>query len=356
MLRKQQTGVFHYDFYVNAVRYRGSTKTKLESKARKVEDRIKARAYERGPLFAMAKAPKLIEFGAKRFIPWVDESNRLGPKTRKYYNVGWELLKQTNLMYFLIDRITSDMIDRMKFVGKKKIEVSAAYRNQARRTLSRILHLAVDWKIMPNCPRVHLEPENERDELITPEREAVLLKHAGQTLADVIIMVQDTGGRPEEVFRIRIEDVHLDQQHIFNPYGKTKNSRRYLPISDRMVDLLERRCGDREDGWLFPSDSKCGHLTTVAKMFRIARKKAGVPSTVVLYSARHTFGTDLQGQSKNLAVTMKAMGHSSPKTTMRYQHPEYVEVAREAINCRNATNAVGQVLVKGSSGGLRESA
>ena len=97
-------------------------------------------------------------------------------------------------------------------------------------------------------------------------------------------------------------------------------------------------------------------LTTVAKMFRISRKKGGLPNTVVLYSARHTFGTNLQERSKNLAVTMKAMGHSSPKTTMRYQHPEYVEVARKAINCRNATNAVGQVLVKGSSGGLRETA
>lgn len=209
---------------------------------------------------------------------------------------------------------------------------------------------------MPYCPKVHLEPENEREELMTPEREALLLKHAGRTLGDVIIMVQDTGARPEEIFRIRIENIHLGEYHIFNPHGKTKNSKRYFPISDRMVELIQRRCGDRKEGWLFPSDAKCGHLTTVAKMFRIARRKAGLPNTVVLYSARHTFGTDLQDQSKNLAVTMKAMGHSSPKTTMRYQHPEYVDVAREAINRRNAANAVGQVLVKRSSEGLRKSA
>lgn len=165
-------------------------------------------------------------------------------------------------------------------------------------------HLAVDWKIMPYCPKVHLEPENEREELMTPEREALLLKHAGRTLGDVIIMVQDTGARPEEIFRIRIENIHLGEYHIFNPHGKTKNSKRYFPISDRMVELIQRRCGDRKEGWLFPSDAKCGHLTTVAKMFRIARRKAGLPNTVVLYSARHTFGTDLQDQSKNLAVTM----------------------------------------------------
>lgn len=347
MLLRQPNGIFRYDFYVNGVRHRGSTKTTLESKAEKIEDRIKARAYERGPLFTTTKASRLIDFGARRFIPRVDESNRLALGTQKYYKVGWEIVKQTNLVHYPIDRITSDMIDRLKFVGKKKSEVSPAYRNQARRTLSRILHLAVDWKVMPNCPRVHLERENEREQLITPEGEALLLQHAGPTLRDVIVLVQDTGARPEEVFRIRVEDVHLDQHHIFNPHGKTKNSRRYLPISDRMVEMLQRRCGDGKEGWLFPSDSKCGHLTTVAKMFRIARKKAGLPDSVVLYSARHTFGTDLLDESKNMAVTMKAMGHGSTRMMMRYQHPEYVDVARAAINRRNAAN-LGQVLVKRS--------
>jgi integrase len=82
-------------------------------------------------------------------------------------------------------------------------------------------------------------------------------------------------------------------------------------------------------------------------MFRIARKKAGLPDLVVLYSARHTFGTDLLDESKNMAVTMKAMGHGSTRMMMRYQHPEYVDVARAAINRRNAAN-LGQVLVKRS--------
>ncbi len=53
---------------------------------------------------------------------------------------------------------------------------------------------------------------------------------------------------------------------------------------------------------------------------------------------------------------MKAMGHGSLKMMMRYQHPEYVDVAREAINRRNSTRALGQVLVKRSSEELEEGA
>jgi integrase len=99
--------------------------------------------------------------------------------------------------------------------------------------------------------------------------------------------------------------------------------------------VLKRRAGDRKVGWLFPAKSKSGHLTTVAKAFARARKKAGLPSTVVLYSARHTFGTTVLEETKNPAVTMKAMGHGSARMMMRYQHPEYVEAVRRVINRRN---------------------
>jgi integrase len=234
-----------------------------------------------------------------------------------------------------LDQITSEATDRLRFTGTRRKELSASYRNQGLRTLSRALHLAVQWKVISHAPRIHLAAENEREEMITPEREEALLKHAGPTLGDVIIVCQDTGARPEEVFRMCIEDIDWDQQSIFNRHGKTKNSKRHLPISDRMQPMLKARAGDRKEGWIFPSDSKCGHLTTVSKMFARARELAALPKSVVLYSARHTFGTTVLEETQNAAVTMRVMGHGSAKMMMRYQHPEYVEAVRRAINRRN---------------------
>ena len=154
-----------------------------------------------------------------------------------------------------------------------------------------------------------------------------------------------TGARPEEIFRLRIEDIHWDERWIFNRCGKTKNSKRYLPISDRMLPLLQARAKGEKEGWVFPSKSKCGHLTTVAKGFARARELAGLPKTVVLYSARHTFGTTVLEETHNPAVTMKAMGHGSARMMMRYQHPEYVEAVRLAINRRNESlNGFGPTL------------
>ena len=75
-------------------------------------------------------------------------------------------------------------------------------------------------------------------------------------------------------------------------------------------------------------------------MFAIARKRARLPNSVVLYSARHTFGTDFLEGTENPAVTMGVMGHTNPKM-VSYQHPEYTQAARQAINRRNLRNGFG---------------
>jgi integrase len=340
-LFQKDNGIWYYTFYVGNRRYRKSTSTKSESKARKIESVAFARAQELGPQAVTAKAPRLLDFGEKRFLPWVNEARGLKPRSRRYYLRGWELLRRTPIVNMPIDRISSEIIDRLALSGTKRAQISPSYRNQALRTLARALHLAVEWKVVQQAPRVHLEEETGREELITPEREKLLLRHAGPTLRFVIITVQDTGGRPDEIFRLRVEDIDWEQLQIFNRYGKTKKSKRWLLISDRMVEELKLLVAGRTEGWLFVSDSKCGHLTTVSKMFGIARKRAGLPNSVVLYSARHTFGTDVLEGTKNPAVTMDVMGHTNPKMMMRYQHPEYVQAAREAINRRNLRNGFG---------------
>jgi hypothetical protein len=85
------------------------------------------------------------------------------------------------------------------------------------------------------------------------------------------------------------------------------------------------------EGWVFPSKrAKCGHLTTVARQFQNARKDAGLPDDLVLYCARHGFGTEMYRATKNLFAVMKAMGHAAVATTMKYQHQDIDEIAHVA--------------------------
>jgi site-specific recombinase XerC len=71
-------------------------------------------------------------------------------------------------------------------------------------------------------------------------------------------------------------------------------------------------------------------LTTVAKQFEKVRKEAGLPNDLVLYCARHGFGTEMYRATKNLFAVMNVMGHTTVSTTMKYQHQNIDEVAAVA--------------------------
>ena len=87
--------------------------------------------------------------------------------------------------------------------------------------------------------------------------------------------------------------------------------------------------------WVFPSKkAKSGHLTTVAKQFRDARRLAGLPDSLKLYGARHAFATYAVEATGNVFAVADVMGHEDLKTTRIYQHPELGAI-RDAIDQRN---------------------
>jgi len=114
--------------------------------------------------------------------------------------------------------------------------------------------------------------------------------------------------------------------------SKTEEGRRRVPMSNRVFDVLKQRCGEKREGWVFPSKrAESAHLTTVAKRFREARVKAGLPEDLVLYCGRHDYGTRILKRTGNLAAVMRTMGHKDVKTAMQYQHPE-LEIVRAVLD------------------------
>jgi len=190
----------------------------------------------------------------------------------------------------------------------------------------------IAWGLIGGVPRIRLMKEIGRSIRLDEEAERKLLAYARQPLRDVIILMRDTGMRNrKELFRMRIENLDWNTSTIFVPDSKTPTGRRYIPMSDRVLDVLMIRCGERREGWVFPANSAAGHLTTLDKQFRAARKAAGLPKNLVLYSARHDFGTRVLQKTGNLAAVMRVMGHSDPRIAMHYQHPD-LELIRHGLN------------------------
>src|ERR1051326_3413878 len=185
-------------------------------------------------------------------------------------------------------------------------------------------------------PKIRLMKEVGRSVRLNEEAERKLLLYADQPLRDVIVLMRDTGMRNrKELFRMRIDDLDWNNRMIFVPDSKTPTGRRHIPMSKRVLDALRVRCGERQEGWVFPAKSSEGHLTTVDRQFRKARKAAGLPKNLVLYSARHDFGTRVLHKTGTLAAVMRLMGHSDPRVAMQYQHPE-LEVIRQGLNSQTS--------------------
>ena len=328
LFKKKNSKFFWYDFTVRGERYRGSTEETNEKRASKIAGLKLARAME-GSDPLDRKAPTLREHSTK-FFEWV-ETARLEFATRRYYTNGWRLLEATSIAGMRLDRITADEAEALRFSG------SASNGNNALRTLRRMLSKAKDWKLIREVPEFKLFKEEGRALRLDDLAESKLLPVAEQPLKDVIVLMRETGMRnARELYRLRVENIDWTNHLIFNPNSKTAKGRRFIPISDRAMEILKSRCGERKEGWVFQSRYKGKPIGAawVNRQWVKARRAAGLPEDLVLYCARHDFGSYLLSKTGNLKAVMDTMGHADVKSAMTYQHPE-MELVRAAINARH---------------------
>lgn len=329
--RRKGSKYWLVDFVVNGQRFRKSTRATTKTRAMEVAaDFIKA-AQEGDAPVRRGPSPILSVFASEKFLPFVDRS-QLDPDTKAYYKNGCRLLKESTIAGWRMDRVTTADAETLAFSG------SGSNANCALRTLRRMLSLAKEWRSISDAPRIKLREEKERSAVFTSEREKALLDVAPQPLRDVFLISQDSGLRPDEIIRLKWDNILWDKHLIFNPDGKTDKSRRYVPLSDRVRSLLRARAQGAKGAWVFPSPrKKDAHITysPILRQFTKAREDAGLPKEIVLYSARHSFATDMLDRTGNLILVQRLLGHESVTTTQKYLHPEMKGVA-EMVNERNA--------------------
>jgi len=318
---------------VRGRRYRGSTQETKADRASKVAGLKLAQVVEETD--PLPKKPSTFAEFAERFLTWITDA-RLESQTKRYYRNGWRMLNTTAVVNMSVGETTNDHVERLKFHG------SLANTNCALRTLRRMLHKAEEWRLIARAPQVKLMKEHGRSLRLDDEAERKLLaaadgckwrKRTRNLFRDIVILMRDTGMRNQrELYRMRIENLDRENRLIFVPDSKTAEGRRLVPMSRRVFEILSERCGTKQEGWVFPSTrSASGHIRSIDRLVRQARAKAGLPKELVLYCARHDYGTRILMRTGNLAAVMKTMGHSDVKTAMHYQHPE-LEIVRAALD------------------------
>jgi integrase len=329
-------GSYWYEFIFEGRRIRRPAKTRSRKAARDIESayRIKLAKGEVG-----LEEPKRVPTFAgalKEFLTWSEHQHAARPSTHHRYAVSSKALKR----FFgatPLDRITAETVEKFKTSrARKKSDFTGRRLRPA--TINRelaclkILFNRFEDTVPKNPVRKvkFLAEDNEQMRVLTSDEEKLYLLAASQPLRDIATMMLETGMRPDEVCRIRRDNVHLDQGYLFNPFGKTKAARRKVPLTEKGCALLARRLEKVKGDFVFPGRAtdqpivkvNAAHVGTLARInrIRLEANESAVPR-FRLYDLRHTWATRAAMAGIDLVTLAAMLGHSRIQMVLRYAHP-----------------------------------
>jgi integrase len=316
-------GIYWYDFWFQGERYRDSTGLSNRKAAGSVEAIRKAELAEgRAGIVNRPPCPPFEGFVTKEFLPWSEREHQAHPRTHQRYKVSAKPLREF-LGKLKLDAVSSGHVEKFKLARGQIVSPAGVNRDMA--ALRVIMNLAIRHGYILRNPVAGVRFLAEGPGImrtVSHEEEKRYLAKANALLRDVASLMLQTGMRPEEVFTIRKENVHLSQRYVFVPIGKTKFARRNVPLGDQTSALLKQRVTKAKGPYLFPHRNDPHRpLTSVKKAHLRALEEANIDPPFRIYDLRHTFGSRSAMAGVDLATLKELMGHSQISMTMRYVHP-----------------------------------
>lgn len=162
------------------------------------------------------------------------------------------------------------------------------------------------------------------------ERERGVRERDGQAVRNAAILetLLGTGVRVSECCSLTIGDLFLDDGSgsVLVRRGKGGKTR-LVAISDALVTYLRQFLGWKMEAGeptlaaspLFLSERK-GHLTrsAVHRVWKRALKAATLPTRWGVHATRHSYAVEIYRKTRDLRLTQRLLGHSSPVVTSVY--------------------------------------
>jgi integrase len=245
------------------------------------------------------------EKAMKSFLAW-SEGEKKNSTHRRYKISSKALLAYRQFRGKKIDKMTGKMIEdyktyRARQKGKRtKRQIKPATINRELACLKAMFFHALkdghefknplSKKLVGDEAVKLLSEDNEQETVLTFEEQRVYLAAASERLKDVATLVLETGMRPEEVYRARVEHARIEEGMLYNPYGKTKAARRNIPLNSVALDVIKRRLQAADGPYLFPHKSDKNKPMIKANNAHDRTLKKCKVKKFRLYDLRHTWG------------------------------------------------------------------
>jgi integrase len=172
-----------------------------------------------------------------------------------------------------------------------------------------------------------LDPHRNGPGLFRSSNREPELRRQLQDLYDLVVLLLDTGARCGEIRKLEWQHIDLEAGLIHLWRSKVSNES-LLHMTARARNILARRKQCATGRYVF-TNKKRGMRNHQHASWRKAFDRAGLQDCTI-HTLRHTHASRLIQNGMTLYDVQTVLGHSDPKTTMRYAHLEKVAVTAKA--------------------------
>lgn len=193
--------------------------------------------------------------------------------------------------------------------------------------LSHMLRMAKVWglagsEVNPLEGVKQKDPCNKKERFLTADETRRLRQAVEQSpnfmLAPIVALLLMTGCRKRELLDAKWDEFRLDQRIWRIPTSKSGKPR-HVPLSDDALAVLRSLPGPDLSTYVVPNPKTGRPFGSIYNSWNSARIAAGLPD-VRIHDLRHSMASNMANSGQSLLVIGEILGHSQPRTTMRYAH------------------------------------
>ena len=359
IFKRGHTYWFH--FFFDGTHVQRSTKQRNPRVARQIEAAYRTKLAKGEVGIYEPKRVPLFPDAMRDFLTWSETEHACHARTHLRYKTSSSALLR-HFKGHRLDAITAEDVERFKTErGREQRAGDKGKKN--RRTLrpATVNRELACGKAMynfviksgsplqnPFCRVRFLAEDNEQTRVLTYHEQRQYLNTASQPLKDIAVLMLETGMRPEEVYRIERENVHLSEGYIFNPFGKTKAAKRRINLTAAAAEVLRNRLKKGEGRCLFPHEKDANRPMLKVNNAHDGALKRSKLDRFRLYDLRHTWATRAAMSGIDLVTLAAMLGHSRIQMVLRYAHPtqEHQAQAMQKLEEFNAAKQMAEFEAK----------
>lgn len=217
----------------------------------------------------------------------------------------------------------------VEIVEKKKMSPATA--DHVIKYMRAALNKAIQYEFLERNPLKNFDlflVDNQVNNILTDAQMqrllSVLLTDKNRSVCQILMLLLSTGARMNEVLSATWKNVSLEGRSLKVDAIRSKSKRsRSIPLNDSAMWVIEQLTSRDKSDYLFPSpvfanEGKDLPYRGIFRTWRRIQKLAKI--NIRAHDLRHGFASMLISSNRTLFEVQTCLGHSDPKTTMRYAH------------------------------------